>query len=201
MANFTAAINALVAERDRVFLERVATDYGLKFEELHQKYLETAEQAIKVPRKYTKKPKAVNVIETGAETPKAKPEKQCCTAQTSKKEPCKFSALKGEVFCKRHLKASLGEGAPTAPKPKKPATKPAEVVHNHALDAEIHEDCDLCQSHGNPLATKEQDFEVIAPKPQQTVAERLAALMAETDSDAESESVGMDEEEFEDEDD
>ena len=205
MANFTAAINALVAERDRVFLERVATDYGLKFEELHQKYLETAEQAIKVPRKYTKKPKAVNVIETGAEAApapaKAKPEKQCCTAQTSKKEPCKFSALKGEVFCKRHLKASLGEATPAAAKPKKVAPKPAEVVHNHALDAEIHDDCALCQSHGNPLATKEQDFEMIAPKPQQTVAERLAALMAETDSDAESESEVMIEEEFEDEDD
>jgi len=57
-ANFTAAINALVAERDRVFLLRVAADYNLKFEELQQKYLETAEVAIKVPRKYTKKPKS-----------------------------------------------------------------------------------------------------------------------------------------------
>ncbi len=210
-ANFTAAINALVAERDRVFLMRVATDYNLKYDELHEKYLETAEQAIKVPRKYTKKPKAVTVVEAPVEKPAkpAKGEKQCCTAQTSKKEPCKFSALKGEVFCKRHLRQSLGE-EPKVPKEKKAAAKPNEVVHSHALDAEIHDDCDLCQTHGNPLADTVQEFEVVTaphtgpvkPVPA-SVQDRLAAMLAEADeSDAGSsdDDDHADLEEFEEED-
>jgi len=212
MANFTAAINALVAERDRVFLVRVAEDFKLPFEQLSKLYLETAEQAIKVPRKYTKKPKAaVTVVAEGAESaaadsavpkpakaPKAKPEKQCCQGTTSKKEPCKFSALKGEVFCKRHLAASLGEGTPKVPKAKKQVTKPAEVVHTHALDAEIHDDCSLCQSHGNPLAEAEQEFELVMPVPTTaapvSVADRLAALLAEAD-DSEAEEAGTEDDE------
>ncbi len=227
-ANFTAAINALVAERDRVFLLRVAADYGLKYEELHAKYLETAEVAIKVPRKYTKKPKAVVTTEVPTEgaaepkvkVPKAKAEKQCCTAQTSKKEPCKFSALKGEVFCKRHLKQSLEvEVEPKAkvPKvPKKAAAKPVAPVHTHDLEAGVVEECDLCQSHGNALA-ETVDFELATPhtgpiKPV-SVESRLAALLNEADeSDAESEEEtagayheeaddGLEEEDFEEEDD
>jgi hypothetical protein len=224
MANFTAAINALVNERDRVFLLRVAEDYKLPFEELQQKYLETAEQAIKVPRKYKKreaKSVAVAVVTEGAEpapkpakVPKAKAEKQCCTAQTSKKEPCKFSALKGEVFCKRHLKQSLGEsGAEQAPKPAKKVVKKAEQpVHTHELTAAADADCELCQSHGNPLEEAEVGFEVAAPHTgpvkQLTVAERLAALMAETDEDEsedevaapDAEDMSIGEEEFEEDD-
>lgn len=216
MANFTDAINALVAERDRVFLVSVAERYKLPFEELSKLYLETAEQAIKVPRKYKKRePKsvAVAVVTEGAEpvpkpakVPKAKAEKQCCTAQTSKKEPCKFSALKGEVFCKRHLKQSLGEAPEKeASKPAKKAAKKAEQpVHTHALTG-TDEDCELCQSHGNPLETAEAAFEVVAPHTgpikQLTVAERLAALMAETDEEAsEAEDLSIGEEEYEDDD-
>jgi hypothetical protein len=63
MASFADAINALVAERDRQFVQRIATEYSLNFEELNQKYLETAEIAIKVPRKYTKKAKDHNSVE------------------------------------------------------------------------------------------------------------------------------------------
>jgi len=217
MANFTAAINALVEERDRVFLLRVAADYNLKYEELHQKYLETAEVAIKVPRKYTKKPKSVTVAEEPTEkpvkVPKAKAEKQCCTAQTSKKEPCKFSALKGEVFCKRHLKQSLEtEAEPKAKAPKEPkvkAVKPSAPVHTHDLTAGVVDACDLCQSHGNALA-ETADFELVAPhtgpiKPV-SVESRLAALLEQADefegeSDAESEDGHLAvEDEYEDED-
>lgn len=190
-STFAHAIDALVAERDRQFVLRVAQDYNLNFEELNAKYLETAAMAIKVPRKYTKRePKAVTVVavtEGGAEpkapkAPKAPKEakvKQCCTAHTSKKEPCKFSALKGEVFCKRHLKASLGEASgEAAPKkePKAPKKGP-EPVHNHVMDAEIHADCELCESHGNPLAAAPQQFEVVTT----TVKDRLAAMLAAAD--------------------
>jgi hypothetical protein len=208
MASFADAINALVAERDRQFVERIAKEYSLNFEELNQKYLETAEMAIKVPRKYTKKakePKSVTVVEGAApdakevtKAPKAPKEKPCCTAQTSKKEPCKFSALKGEVFCKRHLKQSMEETAPKEPKaPKAPkaAKKAEQPVHTHPL-TETDEACDLCASHGNPLEATEQDFEVVMPSPhtgpvkQLTTAQRLAALLNSGDTDEEDEDEG-----------
>ena len=237
-STFANAIDALVAERDRQFILRVAQDYNLNFEELNTKYLETAAMAIKVPRKYTKRePKSVSVIEVTegtvpAKVPKAKEPKvkQCCTAATSKKEPCKFSALKGEVFCKRHLKQSLGEAAePSEPKAKKAPKAPKkgpEPVHTHVMDAEIHADCELCESHGNPMATEVQQFEVVTAVPKFTtpatgpikvpsVDDRLAAMLAEADeseeeeSDAELEVIpevhddgsDLDEEEFEEDDD
>jgi len=218
-ANFTAAINALVAERDRVFLVQVSADYNIPYEELQTKYLQTAEVAIKVPRKYVKKPTAVTVVgedgqavpvkatkapkEKAPKEPKAKAEKQCCTAQTSKKEPCKFSALKGEVFCKRHLKQSLGEPTETKPKekaPKVPKTKALEPVHNHAIGGESCADCDLCQTNGNALCTEPADFELVigshaGPVKQLTAAERLAAILA--DSDDESEAAAEEDDELE----
>jgi hypothetical protein len=202
---FAQACDALVRERDRVFLERVAKDYNLDFEELSAKYLEASEAAIKVPRKYTKKAKVVTVetAETGeTKAPKPVAEKQCCTAHTSKKEPCKFSALKGEVFCKRHLRASLGEPAePKAPKAKK-AAKPAEPVHSHPVDQEPTEPCDVCTKYGKPLEAPPTKFETVearavesdelcedevarVSKPQ-TAAQRLAAMLAAEDSDSES---------------
>lgn len=209
MASFADAVNALVAERDRQFVQRIATEYNLNFDELNKKYLETAEMAIKVPRKYTKKatkePKSVEVGEGAApdttqvtKAPKAPKEKPCCTAQTSKKEPCKFSALKGEVFCKRHLKQSLEETAPKVPKePKAPkaAKKAEQPVHTHLL-TETDEACDLCASHGNPLEETEQDFEVVMPSPhtgpvkQLTTEQRLAAILNSGDSEPEDEDEG-----------
>lgn len=198
MANFSAAIDALVAERDRVFLLRVAADYGLKYEDLHSKYLETAEVAIKVPRKYSKKPNTVTVFEEGAEKPvsqpKGKADKPYCTAHTSKKEPCKFRALKGEVFCKRHLKQSIdGEAGPkvkTPKVPKKAVIKPPVPAHTHDLSMGVVETCDLCQSHGNAL-TDSSDFEIVMPHTGPiklaTVESRLAALLAESDSESDGE--------------
>jgi len=213
---FANAVDALVAERDRLFVERICADYNLNFEELNAKYLETAAMAIKVPRKYKKRePKEVTVTSESGEVvkapktpktpkePKAKAEKQACTACTSKKEPCKFSAIKGEVFCKRHLAASkpVEPGAPVkAPKPKK-AEAP---MHTHELTTEVHSDCALCQSHGNPLAESE-DFELVmesTPAKPQNLAARLAALMEDDDDGAsDSEALeGVIEEEFEEED-
>jgi len=173
---------------------------------LNAKYLETAAAAIKVPRKYKKRdPKEVKVTVLEGEKPVKEPkppkEKTCCTAQTSKKEPCKFSALKGEVFCLRHLKASqvtANPEEPKAPKAKKPAKKTEQPVHNHDLTDAVSADCDLCQSHGNPLA-ESQDFEVAGPV--MTVQDRLAAMLeaAESESDAEEVTLEAAESEYEDE--
>jgi hypothetical protein len=198
-SQFAQAVQCLVAERDRVFVERIAAEYNLPLEELKAKYLECADSAIKVPRQYKKRePTAVTVV-TEAKAPKAKGEKACCTAHTSKKEPCKFSALKGEVFCKRHLKASLGASNDAAPSEPKKATpkkvKEMAPVHTHPLDA-TDSTCNLCTSHGNPLSDSDQTFEVVKPA---TVAERLAALLEDSD-DEEDESVEAGEEEYEDDD-
>ena len=228
MASFADAVNALVCERDRQFVLRIATEYKLNFEELQEKYLETAEMAIKVPRKYKKREATAVTLVTEAKVPKApkepkepkaRAEKQKCTACTSKKDPCKFSALKGEVFCKRHLKQSVGESEtpkePKAPKVTKAAKKADQPVHTHDLTAGVVKDCDLCQSHGNPLVEAE-GFELAAPhcgpvKPV-SVESRLAAMLAEADeaeaeAEAESDSEDLEnddgalaEEEFEEED-
>jgi hypothetical protein len=196
MATFADSLNALVADRDRQFIERIAKEYNLDVEELKSKYLE---MPVKAPRKYTKKatkePKSVTTVVVEDAGSKDKP---CCTALTSKKEPCKFSALKGEVFCKRHLKQSLGESEPKETKAKKQtkAKKPDQPVHTHPL-TETDEACDLCASHGNPLEETEQDFEVV------TVAQRIEALLEEADDSEsdEDETLGCDIEEFEEDDD
>ena len=82
-STFANAIDALVAERDRQFILRVAQDYNLNFEELNKKYLETAETAIKVPRKYTKKPTAVTVVTEGGEAVPVKAPKEPKARQTA----------------------------------------------------------------------------------------------------------------------
>jgi len=204
MANFTAAINCLVAERDRVFIERIAVDYSLPLEELQKKYLETAEQAIKVPRKYKKRePKLVEVttadgekVTVPAKKEIAPKEKKVCESQTSKKEPCKFPALKGGCFCKRHQRQhdEKESGVVPTPKPKKVAVKKQEQpLHNHNLN-EVSADCDLCESHGNPLTNGEADFEVVVPSVAEqmapavkSTAERLASILAESDDESDSE--------------
>jgi hypothetical protein len=121
-----------VRERDNQFLQRIAVDYSLNLEELQAKYLAVAEAAIKVPRKYKKRePKEVKTTDEAGQATK-------CQGITAKKEPCKFSALKGECFCKRHLeKAAAESGAsPPAPKPAKPAPEKAAPVVPPAEETE-----------------------------------------------------------------
>jgi len=147
---------------------------------------------------------APDVTEVAPKAPKVKP---CCTALTSKKDACKFSALKGEVFCKRHLKQSVSEAEPKEPKAKKApkAKKPEQPVHTHPLN-EADSACDLCASHGNPLEKKEQDFEIVMSTPHTgpvkplTVAERLVAMLEDLEPESDAEELGCDVEEYEEED-
>jgi hypothetical protein len=147
---FAQSIGSLVADRDKAFVERVAADLGLSYKDLYELYLEVSEAAIKVPRKYKKRDQA--------EAEPAGDGK--CQGVTAKKEPCKFSALKGECFCKRHLGGGAASDKTENSAPSKPV-KEAEPVHNHTLDSLVHTDCALCQSHGNPLANEDFDCEVI----------------------------------------
>ncbi|MCX8512694.1 MAG: hypothetical protein ORN83_13140 [Chthoniobacteraceae bacterium] len=118
------------------------------------------------------------------------------------------------MFCKRHLRADQeanGEAPPKEKAAKKPAKKAEQPVHTHDPTENAQGECALCESHGNPMATGEGEFEVVlgtsgtAPV---TVAERLAAILDSADegeSDAESELYaemgGLTEEGFEEEDD
>lgn len=208
MSNFSLAVDKMVRERDEAFLRKVAEDYKLPFEELQTKYLATAEAAVKVKRPYKKRePKMVEITNENGEKVQvpvkadkkeeegSTKEKKVCEAQTSKKEPCKFSALKGGCFCKRHQRQHEEEqsGEPAPKKQKKEIVqKQEQPLHNHALDTK-GEACDLCESHGNPLASASEDFELVMPTaaeqagPPKTVAERLAAMFEESD-DSESDS-------------
>jgi len=173
-SSFALACDALVRQRDRVFLERIAKDYNLSIDELSSKYLETSEEAIKVPRKYTKKPKSVTIEneETG---------KKCCTAKTSKNEACKFSSLKGEVFCLRHLKQATGVRSSSDRVVKEKKEAAVEPVHNHPIDASPTEKCTTCETYGKPFEPAADKFEIVKPK---SPAERLAEILNENDSDS-----------------
>jgi len=207
-SNFSLAVDKMVRERDEAFLRQVAEDYKLPFEELQTKYMATAEAVVKVKRPYKKRePKMVEITNENGEKVQvpvkadkkeegSTKEKKVCEAQTSKKEPCKFSALKGGCFCKRHQRQHEEEqsGEPAPKKQKKEVVKKQEQpLHNHALDTK-GEACDLCESHGNPLANVSDDFEIVVPTeaeqtgpPTKTAAERLAEMLEESDSDSESE--------------
>lgn len=64
--------------------------------------------------------------------------------------------------------------APSAPKKaKKPKkTKTDAPVHTHELDDEVHDDCELCQTHGCPLDDNEDEYETVMSPPR-TLRERL----------------------------
>jgi len=219
--NFALAVDKMVRERDIAFLQKIAEDYKLPFEELQAKYTTVAEEAVKVKRPYKKRePKMVEI--TNAEGEKiqvavkedkeSSKEKKTCEAQTSKKEACKFSALKGGCFCKRHQRQheeeQSGEPAPKRTK-KEVVQKQPQPLHTHPLDTQGKE-CHLCESHGNPLTSDGDDFELVmpaesdeeeeetqAPAPAAlSAAQRLAAMLEESDEESseevEEEEVALD---------
>jgi hypothetical protein len=171
-STFALACDALVRERDRVFLLKVSEDYKIPFEELEAKYLTAAADAIKVP-----KVRKAKVTVEGANK---------CQAQTAKKGPCSFSALKGECFCKRHLAQQNTEPKPAKPakEPKVKAVKPVKVepAHTHEPSETRVADCDLCESHGSALA-EEEDFEIVMDKPEAEADAEVEADESEYDSE------------------
>lgn len=154
-SSFTLAIDALIRERDYKFVSQIAEDYNLNVDELYEKYTATAD---KLTPKPVKKRKATVEMLDDAGQPVGKKAKGACQGITSKKEACKFSALKGGCFCKRHQKAHEEEEeakkagievpAKKLKEPKEPKVKPTEPIHDHAVDGVVHEECGLCQSHG-----------------------------------------------------
>jgi hypothetical protein len=194
---FALAVDKLVRDRDTAFLQKIAEDYTLPYEELQAKYLAVAEAAVKVKRTYKKRePKMVEITNEDGDKVQVpvksdSKEKKTCEAQTSKKEACKFSSLKGGCFCKRHQRQHDEEksGEPVLKKAKKEVVKKQEQpLHNHSLDT-VATDCNLCSSHGNPLTNTSEDFELVMPTQTadlpNTQALRLAAMLEEEDSESE----------------
>ena len=191
-SSFALACDALARERDRVFLLKVSSDYNIPYEELEAKYLVEAESAIKVPKK--KGPRKAKVtVEGQTEAPK-------CTAMTAKRGQCSFAALKGECFCKRHLKQQSEpkqEVVKAVKPPPKKAVAKVEPVHTHAADGAKHADCEPCQSHGNILEEEpeaefeeavESEAEVEVGEPEDVYGEEIEVEEPAAPVDSESES-------------
>lgn len=134
------------------------------------------EEVVK-PKKPARKAK-VTQKEAKAEEPKEEARDGKCQAVTAKGLPCKNKGFAGGCFCRVHTKKdeeptsdkncprpkktrakALSEEA-EKPEPKKRGRKPkkAQPQHSHKLDEEAS-DCDLCETHGNPLKDA-QEFEV-----------------------------------------
>jgi hypothetical protein len=174
---FAAAVECLVRERDSQFLQRIAADYSLNLEELQAKYLAVAEGAIKVPRKYKKREaKEVKTTDEAGQSTK-------CQGITAKKEPCKFSALKGGCYCKRHLEKA--EGVKASPPAAKVAPVPAVEVVPPAVETEKRLAAILNAAEAASESEEDSDEEEV----DREYADARAAEAAEEDSDEEEDEV------------
>jgi hypothetical protein len=109
-----------------------------------------------------------------------------CTSLTAKGTLCKNNAFGGGCTCRVHTPK---DGKATKePKEKKKAkggkSKKGEPEHSHKMDELAASDCELCETHGNPLRG-EQEFELEDEK------EVLAKL---EDSDSEEAEAAVDRE-------
>lgn len=159
----------------RTLVTRIAEGEGLDEAELMAKYLVnvipmTKEAKGKEPAKRKAK---VTITEIGSAA------KCCCT--TAKGKPCALKPLDGSTMCRVHAKKADEPGPAPKPKETKPKTsKPKKVkkvktdapVHTHELDEQEHEDCELCQTHGNPLNDAQDEYETVQSPPR-TLRERL----------------------------
>lgn len=159
--SISALIEAEIFSQKVALLKRVCFDNDLNFVELYAKYFdspspESIGSVTSEPVKATK-----TKAKSGGSTK--------CTGLTLKKTPCTFNALAGGCFCKRHLESSkketkekeLKEPVKKASKSKK-AKKPDLPMHTHELDGKTHAECDLCDSHGNPME-ETTEFEMAKP--------------------------------------
>jgi hypothetical protein len=165
---FAQAVSGLVrtalVSLENQFLETVAKDYNLPIEELREKY-KVAAETTSLKRPYKRKATVEVIDQDGNKVVADKKAKEStddrplCKGTTAKREPCKFHALKGGCYCKRHQEAfELEEARRTGKQPVKIANNGGDPVHTHAPDHIVHDACDLCQSHGPVLG----EFKAVA---------------------------------------
>jgi hypothetical protein len=162
-------------------LIHVAEDYELDQDELINRYLVD----VKGKGKATAPKRPAKVVVTVDPDAPAK-----CSATTAKGKPCSAKPLAGTCLCRVHTKKDEG-GPSSAPAPVKapkrePAPKKTIPTHTHELDDKTHDDCELCQTHGNPLTNPdgEEEYETVA-SPVRTLRDRLEYLGTEDDFDDE----------------
>lgn len=175
-------IKTALVSLETQFLETVAKDYNLPIEELREKYKITAE-ATSLKRPYKRKATVETVDQDGnkIQTKKAKDEdRPVCKGTTAKREPCKFHALKGCDFCKRHQEAFELEEARRSGKQiittnKLTVAAEGELLHTHKPDDIMHTECNMCQTYGPVLG----QFKPVEVKPLSTeeVQNRLNTII------------------------
>jgi len=136
------------------------------------------EEVVKPKKAPARKAKVTQKEAKAEEEPKEETRDGKCQAVTAKGLPCKNKGFAGGCFCRVHTKKdeepTSDKKAPRPKKtrgkalseeaekqePKKRGRKPkkAQPQHSHKLDEEAS-DCDLCETHGNPL-NEPQEFEV-----------------------------------------
>jgi len=140
---------------------------------------------------HTKKAEAAAGMPEGAATGPIKRPKKKATAvieepvsDAEDDAPRPVSAKKKRAPAKKKEAAATEGGAaagsdneagPSAPKKAKKTkkVKTDAPVHTHELDDEVHDDCELCQTHGCPLEDNEDEYETVTSPPR-TLRERLA---------------------------
>jgi len=177
-------------------LRKVCEDYNLDFSELSEKYLsDPSTLSFFTEPKKSANPSEKKVARKRKEVAPKEP-KKICTGLTSKGTPCTFAAAEGHELCGIHLRKLEGgsktEKLPKEPKaPKKEKKKPKGIpAHNHTLEEENTDDCDLCSTHGNvvqPLMT-EKEFEAVTADGED-IRSKLKALIADQDVESELEPV------------
>ena len=182
-------------------LTRVAEGEGLDINYLVSTYLplDIAPTPVKPEKK--KRAAKVTVTDESGETTPVK-----CNATTAKGKPCSMKPLAGKCVCRIHDKPLKEPGAPKKAKkpvepedeagpsepPKKKSKskskkdKAKQPEHTHEVDNELHDECELCQSHGTPLddTDVDEEFETVKSPPR-SLKERLKALQTEGYGDEE----------------
>lgn len=184
-----ASLKAQFEDAMRSLVQKIAEGEGLDEAELMSKYLvnvipATKEAKGKAPAKPRKEAKVTVTASTDSDAK--------CSCVTAKGKPCALKPLFGTTMCRIHTKKAEAGGASSGPstgpikeskKPKEKAKKAKKVktdapVHTHELDDEDHDDCELCQSHGNPLHETEDEFETVT-SPRRTLRDRLMRVAEE----------------------
>lgn len=181
-----AALKTQFEDAMRKVVISIAEGEGLDVQELMDKYLvnvipASKEAKGKAPAKKSTKKATVTVSEAVT----ASCTSTCCSCTTAKGKPCSLKPLSGTTMCRIHTKKAEAGGAstgvstgPIKPAPAAKAKKPKKVkrdepVHTHELDDMPHNDCELCQTHGNPLNDHQVDEYETVMSPVRTLRQRL----------------------------
>lgn len=194
-SSFAQMFDEILRRELTAVLSRVAEGEGLELENLVSKYLPADVVPAKTIKAAAPKKKRVAKVSVNPEPTEAVATKSTkCTSTTAKGKPCSLRAVDGECMCRVHIKSAQKPAAPPrvprAPPSSdiKPVKKPKKVKkteqpkHSHPLDDEIHDDCELCQTHGSALADTddEEEFETVA-SPRRSIRERLSTIVARED--------------------